>query len=47
MVLNAHGCPTIVLDKRDSAYSFGHLEVMVQPDVVIRATKLIQDEITF
>ena len=47
MMLSAHGCQAIVLDKRDSAYSMGYIEVKVQPDFVMRAAKLIEDEITF
>jgi len=47
MMLSAHGLQNILLNKKDHAYTFGHIEVMVQPDHAIRAVKLIADEITF
>ncbi len=37
----------VLLNKKDSAYQFGHFEVLVAPDHVIKAIKLINDEIQF
>lgn len=37
----------IIVDKKDSAYQFGHYEVMVTSDEVLRAIKIIENEITF
>jgi len=39
---------TIILNKMDSAYQInGHYEIKVNPDQVIRAIKIIENDITF
>ncbi|MFQ3212603.1 MAG: hypothetical protein ACJAT1_001970 [Marivirga sp.] len=38
---------SIVLDKKDSAYQLGHYELLVAPDQVLRAIKIIENDITF
>ncbi|MEP0366684.1 MAG: DUF2007 domain-containing protein [Cyclobacteriaceae bacterium] len=37
----------IMLNKKDSTYHFGHFEVLVAPEHVIRALKIINEEIKF
>ncbi|MBK6265780.1 hypothetical protein JKA74_12110 [Marivirga sp. S37H4] len=37
----------IIVDKKDSAYQLGHFEVMVTSDEVLRAIKIIENEIKF
>ncbi|MFY0608198.1 MAG: hypothetical protein JXR10_15885 [Cyclobacteriaceae bacterium] len=37
----------VVLNKQDSAYRFGSFEVLVSPDYVLKALKVINDEIKF
>lgn len=37
----------ILIDKKDSAYQFGHYEVLVAADEVLQALKLIEDDIHF
>ena len=46
-VLMENGLRPIIIDKQDSLYKIGYFEVMVVPDEVIRALKLIEDEIKF
>lgn len=46
-VLMEKGLRPIIIDKQDSLYKIGYFEVMVVPDEVIRALKLIEDEIKF
>ncbi len=46
-VLEAHQFPAIVLDKKDTSCHWGYYEVYVSPDHVLRAKKIIQDEIRF
>lgn len=46
-VLMEKGLSPIIIDKQDSLYKIGYFEVMVVPDEVIRALKLIEDEIKF
>lgn len=46
-VLEDHDLSPILIDKKDSAYQFGHYEIMVLPENVLVALKLIQDEIIF
>jgi hypothetical protein len=42
-VLGDNGIQAFVLNKMDSAYNFGSVEIMVKRDDVIRAKKIIQD----
>ncbi len=37
----------IIVDKKDSAYQFGYYEIMVTSDEVLRAIKIIENEIKF
>jgi ubiquitin-protein ligase len=37
----------IIVDKKDSAYQLGFYEIVVTVDEVMRAIKLIEDEIKF
>lgn len=46
-VLSDRACQPVLLNKKDSAYQFGHYEVQVAPEHVIRAIKIINEEIRF
>ncbi|WP_421875038.1 hypothetical protein [Marinoscillum sp.] len=46
-VLDDHDMNPVLLNKKDSAYQLGHFEILVAPDHVIKAIKLINDEIQF
>ena len=46
-VLEDNDIPTIVLNKKDSSYHFGAFEVHVKKDCVLRAIKIIQDDVRF
>lgn len=46
-ILLEHGLNAVVVNLKDSAYQIGVLEVRVNPDAVIRAIKLIDEEIKF
>jgi hypothetical protein len=37
----------VLLNKKDSNYQFGHFEVQVAPEHVIKALKIINEEIRF
>ncbi|MFO7998535.1 MAG: DUF2007 domain-containing protein [Bacteroidales bacterium] len=43
-VLEEAGIQGIVLNKKDSAYLFGEVELYVQPEQVIRAKQIINKE---
>ena len=45
--LSDESIESIVLDKKDSAYQFGHYELLVKPEQVLQAIKIIEDDITF
>jgi len=45
-LINA-GLNAIVFNKQDHAYKFGSIDVMVDPDSVMRAIKIIEEEIKF
>lgn len=38
---------SIILDKKDYAYQLGHYELKVNADQVLRAIKIIENDITF
>ena len=40
-VLEEHGIPAVVLNKRDSSYLFGFVELLVQEEDAARAESLI------
>ena len=44
-VLEEHNLNPVIFDKQDSMYKFGYFEVMVSPDEVIKAIKIIENEI--
>ncbi|MEQ8471546.1 MAG: DUF2007 domain-containing protein [Marinoscillum sp.] len=47
-VLDDNDMNPVLLNKKDSAYQlFGHFEVLVAPDHIIKALKIINDEIRF
>lgn len=46
-VLDEHNLNPIIINKKDSAYKFGYYEILVLPDCVIQALKIIEDEIVF
>jgi hypothetical protein len=46
-VLDGHLLPSIILNKKDTSYHWGYFEVYVSPDHVLRAKKIIEDEIRF
>ena len=46
VLINA-GLNAIVFNKQDHAYKFGSIDVMVDPDSVMRAIKIIEEEIKF
>ncbi|MEM7551946.1 MAG: DUF2007 domain-containing protein [Bacteroidota bacterium] len=46
-ILDDNNLNPVILNKRDSAYNtFGKYEIMVPPDHVLRAIKIINDETT-
>lgn len=46
-VLKDSGLQPVLVNKKDTAYQFGHFEVLVAPDDVIRALKIIENDIEF
>ena len=46
-VLAEHDIHAVIVDKQDSAYHFGHIEVYVAPEQVLIAIKIIEDGIDF
>lgn len=46
-ILISNGMEAVVLNLKDSAYHLGSLDVRVKPDYVLRAIKLIEEEIKF
>lgn len=46
-VLEDQGCNPVLINKKDFAYQFGHFEVQVAPENVIKAIKIINEEIRF
>lgn len=46
-VLGDNHIQAVVVDKQDTAYHFGQIEVYVTADDVINAVKLIEDVINF
>ena len=42
-----HNIVAVVIDKKDTAYQFGHYEVHVKTDDVLWAIKLIENDIQF
>jgi hypothetical protein len=46
-ILDENELSPVMLNKKDSAYQFGHFEVLVAPEHVIKALKIINEEIRF
>lgn len=46
-ILDDYEMNPVLLNKKDSAYQFGHFEVLVAPQHVIKALKIINEEIRF
>ena len=46
-VLEEQDIQAVVVNKKDSSYHLGTIEVKVKPDHVIKAIKIIQDDISF
>lgn len=47
-VLNNHGINSVIVNKKNIALNnFGHFELQVIPDNVIKAIKIITDDISF
>ncbi|MFC2125641.1 putative signal transducing protein [Bacteroidota bacterium] len=46
-ILEEKGIDAVVVNKKDTNYHFGQLEVHVNPDHVIQSIKIIEDEIKF
>jgi hypothetical protein len=44
-VLEEHNLNPVIFDRQDSMYKFGYFEVLVNPDEVIKAIKIIENEI--
>jgi hypothetical protein len=42
-VLEENGIPAVILNKRDSSYLFGYVELLVQEEDVERAQAVLQD----
>lgn len=46
-ILEENELDAVVMNKKDNSYQFGHFEVLVPPDHVMRAIKIIKEEIEF
>lgn len=46
-ILENNGLNPVLLSKKDSSIQFGHYEVLVSPEHVIKALKLINEDIKF
>ena len=46
-ILEENELDAVVMSKKDNSYQFGHFEVLVPPDHVMRAIKIIKEEIEF
>lgn len=46
-VLDDQGMAPVKINKKVSAYGFGNFEIFVAPDYVLRAIKIIKEEIKF
>ncbi len=42
-MLDEHNIESIIMNKRDSSYGFGDIELYVRTDVVIRAKMLVNE----
>lgn len=46
-VLEENGIAPVLINKKDNAYQIGHIEVHVAPEDVLKAIKIIKDDIRF
>ena len=46
-ILSEHGLDPVIVNKKDTNYQFGTFEVHVAPDNVLKAIKIIEDQIDF
>lgn len=46
-VLTDAGHQPVLINRKDSAYQWGHFEVLVAPSFVLKALKIIEDDIKF
>lgn len=46
-ILEDHELQPVIINKKDSAYHLGQYEVHVEPDSVLKAIKIIKDDIRF
>ncbi len=46
-ILEENDVPAVVVNKKDSMYHFGILEVRVNQDNLLRAIKIIEEDVTF
>lgn len=46
-VLEKHDIQAVVLNKKDSSYHWGQFEVHVKKDSILKAIKIIQDDVRF
>lgn len=46
-VLRDFGMSPVLVNKQDAAYQFGQFEVLVSPSDVLRAIKIIENDIKF
>lgn len=46
-VLDDHNLNPVIVNKKDSSYQLGYFEVHVAPDNVMKALKIIEEEIDF
>lgn len=46
-VLEENGLSPVIINKKDHAYQIGHYEIHVAPEDVLKAIKIIKDDICF
>ena len=46
-ILEERNMNPVLVDKKDSAYQFGHFEIYVSPENTLRALHIIKEEIKF
>jgi len=46
-ILEERDMSPVLINKKDASYQFGHFEVHVAPDFVLRALRIVKEEIKF
>lgn len=46
-ILEDREIPAVVVNKKDSMYNLGNFEVQVSNDLIIRALKIVNEEVNF